>query len=86
MKRFLYTILALSTLVSCNNPTTVDKPQAIALDGYAQKGQLIKGSQITAYALDTALVATGESFPATIADDMGAFAINGKSTAQYETK
>lgn len=83
MKRFLYAILALSTLVSCNNPTTIDKPQAISLDGYAQKGQLIKGSQITAYALDTSLVATGESFPATIADDMGAFAINGKSTAQY---
>ena len=53
------------------------------IQGFAQKGQLIKGSHITAYALGANLVATGESFPAQISDDMGSFIVNGKTSAPY---
>lgn len=54
-----------------------------SITGFAQKGQLAKGSQVTAFAMDSDLVATGESFPANISDDRGAFSINGKTTAPY---
>ena len=84
MKRYFIAILiALFVFVGCTPPTPESNPQTISLSGYAQKGQLIKGSQISVYALDENLVATGESFPATISDDMGSFAINGKSDAPF---
>ncbi|MDE5787833.1 MAG: hypothetical protein K2H79_04740 [Bacteroidaceae bacterium] len=54
-----------------------------SMAGYAQKGQFIKGSSITAYALNNDLSATGESFPGTIKDDLGAFAISSKVAAPY---
>ena len=53
------------------------------LKGYAQKGQFIKGSQVTAFAVGADMVATGESFPANISDDLGTFAITGKTEAPY---
>ncbi len=84
MKRYFIAILiALFVFVGCTPPTPESNPQTISLSGYAQKGQLIKGSQISVYALGENLVATGESFPATISDDMGSFAINGKSDAPF---
>ena len=60
-----------------------DSPKAVVINGYAQKGQLIKGSQITAFALDDALVATGLSFPASISDDLGAFTLDIKAASPY---
>lgn len=53
------------------------------LKGYAQKGQFIKGSQVTAFAVGADMVATGESFPANISDDLGTFTITGKTEAPY---
>ena len=88
MKKFL--ILATALLAfAC---TKADDPNgdnggngknSCSLSGFAQKGQLAKGSQVTAFAIGKDLVATGESFPANISDDRGAFAINGQSTAPY---
>lgn len=53
------------------------------IEGYAQKGQLIKGSQVTAFVLDQDLKATGKSYPANISDDLGAFAVDVKVEEPY---
>ena len=53
------------------------------IEGYAQKGQLIKGSQVTAFVLDEDLKATGKSYPANISDDLGAFAVDVKVEEPY---
>ena len=92
MRKLFIPMLASLIIFACTKPEentgntnngTEDNPSVIAgeIQGFAQKGQLIKGSQITAYALGEDLVATGESFPAQISDDMGAFKINGRTTA-----
>ena len=89
MKKF-WPLLAISLLLlSCgkdpkggNNDTDPNKVQC-NLKGYAQKGQFIKGSQVTAFAVGADMVATGESFPANISDDLGSFAITGKTEAPY---
>lgn len=92
MKKFILTALSIFALVSCygnlntdngedgNNPSN---PIIGLVSGVAQKGQLAKGSQVTAFALDENLIATGESFPANISDALGSFSVNGKTTAPY---
>ena len=92
MKKFILTALSIFALVSCygnlntdngedgNNPSN---PIIGLVSGVAQKGQLAKGSQVTAFALDENLIATGESFPANISDDLGSFSVSGKTTAPY---
>lgn len=60
-----------------------ETPQDCNIQGFAQKGQFVKGSQVTAFAVGEDLVATGESFPANISDDLGAFGITGKTNAPY---
>lgn len=64
------------------NDNTTDT-ETIRIKGYAQKGQLIKGSHITAFALNSNLVATGDSYPSEIADNVGSFVINAKNSAPY---
>ena len=59
-------------------PDTPVSPQYAHIEGYVQKGQLVKGSQVTAFVLDQQLKATGNSYPANISDDLGAFAIDVK--------
>lgn len=92
MKKLFIPLLACLVIFACAKPEdntdnttdgTEDNPSIIAeeIHGFAQKGQLIKGSQITAYALGSDLIATGESFPAQISDDMGTFKIIGRTTA-----
>ena len=54
-----------------------------SIAGYVQKGQFIKGSTISAYALNDKLIATGESFPSVIKDDLGSFAISAEVAAPY---
>ena len=89
MKRIHLIFLTALTMFSCgkideNSNGNNDKENATcSVSGYAQKGQLVKGSQITAFAIGEDLIATGESFPANISDDMGAFAITGKTSAPY---
>ncbi|MBQ9362857.1 MAG: hypothetical protein IJT97_05465 [Bacteroidaceae bacterium] len=46
------------------------------ITGVAQKGQFIKGSPITIYAMDNNLNATGLSYPTQTMDDMGSFAVS----------
>ena len=60
-----------------------DTSKECDIQGYAQKGQFVKGSQVTAFAVGQDLVATGESFPSNISDDLGAFEITGKTKAPY---
>lgn len=84
MKFWKYTpflLSALFTFSSCEEkpieePDGPGSPQYAHIEGYAQKGQLVKGSQVTAFVLDQQLKATGKSYPANISDDLGAFAID----------
>lgn len=92
MKKYLLYILPLLAVISCQKTETGNgdnggkeeqTPTTCSVSGFAQKGQLAKGSQVTAFATGADLVATGESFPANIADDRGSFAIGGKTQAPY---
>lgn len=87
MKSPLAFLSVISVIVACgktdgNNPDGGEK-QTCSVTGFAQKGQLVKGSQVTAFAYDEDLIATGESFPANISDDLGSFSITGKTDAPY---
>lgn len=89
MKKFWFLAAISVLLISCGkDPQGGDegketKEVQCNLKGYAQKGQFIKGSQVTAFAVGADMVATGESFPANISDDLGTFAITGKTEAPY---
>ena len=85
MKKYLLIALAALALATCEKtPGEEDNtPKDRSIQGYAQKGQFVKGSQVTAFAVGSDLVATGESFPANISDDLGAFSISGKSAAPF---
>ena len=86
MKHILPIIFFFFCLTACekkNGNKDVKSPSVCSLSGYAQKGQFVKGSQITAFVLDSDLIATGESFPANVSDDKGSFSISGKSAAQF---
>ena len=60
-----------------------NKEIEVSIVGCAQKGQFTKGSQLTAFGMDENLVATGQSFPGTISDDMGNYVISGKTSNRY---
>ena len=85
MKKYLLIALAALTLAGCEKNPDVESstPKERNLTGFAQKGQFVKGSQVTAFAVGSDLVATGESFPASISDDLGAFGIAGKTAAPF---
>ena len=84
MKRLLYLAMALAIVACEKNPDAESStPKERNLTGFAQKGQFVKGSQVTAFAVGSDLVPTGESFPANISDDLGAFGITGKTTAPF---
>lgn len=84
MKLWKTSLLLLSSLfafASCEEEPIVeaDDPRSnkyAHIEGYVQKGQLVRGSQVTAFVLDHELKATGKSYPANISDDLGAFAID----------
>ena len=88
MKKFLFLAMALAIVACSKDPENSgddNQPKEVQcnLKGYAQKGQFVKGSQVTAFAVGTDMVATGESFPANISDDLGSFSIKGKTEAPY---
>ena len=60
-----------------------NEPVSFSITGSAQKGPFTKGSYITAFPLDSNLVATGQSFPGTIIDNLGNFKINCECSAPY---
>lgn len=53
-----------------------EETQAGIVSGVAQKGQLLRGSSVTIYALDKNLNATGLSYPTQTTDDLGSFAVS----------
>lgn len=85
MKKYLLIALAALALAACEKtPGEEDNtPKDRSIQGFAQKGQFVKGSQVTAFAIGKDLIATGESFPANISDDLGAFSISGKTGSPY---
>ena len=88
MKKILLISAALLSLACSKNEgpnggNGEDTSKTCSVSGYAQKGPLSKGSQVTAFAVGKDLVATGESFPANISDDRGAFTVSGETSAPY---
>lgn len=80
--KLVFTLLSIGILISCEkeNKNVISNASIV---GYVQKGQFIKGSTITAYALNDRLIATGESFPSVIKDDLGSFVISAEVAAPY---
>lgn len=90
MRKFMnYSLLTLLVMMSCviiscgsdngregagGSENNGDK-RVSAISGVAQKGQFLKGSSITIYALDQNLNATGLSYPTQTTDDMGTFSV-----------
>lgn len=92
MKKYFLSALAIWAIVACGGNLNPDNggnnndpsnPVVCKVSGVAQKGQLAKGSQVTAFALDENLVAAGESFPANTSDDLGSFTVSGKTASPY---
>ena len=95
MKKYLFSkisfILVMSvfmTMTSCEKDNESDSGMKDStLRGYVQKGQLIKGSTLTAFSLNQDMASTGESFPSSIKDDLGSFNLSMTSHAPfYELK
>ena len=90
MKRLSLILAAILPMlfVACEGEKTDEnnsKPNKteISAAGFAQKGQLIKGSSVTAFGLDENLKATGASFPTSITDDLGSFALEAVGDVKY---
>ena len=81
----VFLLSAVVALTSCDRGPldSEGKTISVSISGSAQKGQFTKGSQLTAFAVNADLVATGESFPGSISDDMGRFSISGECSAPY---
>ncbi len=56
------------------------------ISGVAQKGQFLKGSSVTIYALDKTLSASGLSYPTQTTDDMGSFTITNVNANYIDIK
>ena len=86
MKKHFVALLAVAlTLVSCQYLPFDDSQSGndCRISGYAQKGQLNKGSQVTAFEIDANMVATGKSYPANITDALGSFSFAANVEAPY---
>ena len=88
--KFLHALISFLAVIILFVPSSCDKGGdlqeenvLVSITGRAQKGQFTKGSQLTAFGLNGKLVATGKSFPGSITDDMGNFAISGESVGPY---
>ncbi len=79
---FAVALLAVLMFVACEEDKVSGETENRFV-GCAQKGQMIKGASITAYALDERLMATGESFPGVIKNDLGSFDISTRTIAPY---
>ena len=88
--KFLHALISFLAVIILVVPSSCDKGGdlqeenvLVSITGRAQKGQFTKGSQLTVFGLNGKLVATGKSFPGSITDDMGNFAISGESIGPY---
>lgn len=100
MKRTLFLLISLIlvfAIVSCGGDSEIadsnQNPEVQqttnrkgVLSGVAQKGQFLKGSSITIYALDNNLNATGLSYPTQIIDYMGSFRVEGVNAEYVDIK
>ena len=83
-KIVLYFLLIVTACVGeISNNNEQDEAQTVNIWGVAQKGQLVKGSQVTAYALNNNLYSSGQSYPAAISDDLGSFRISATTGGKY---
>lgn len=79
-------VMLVATFLSCSDHDTDEKTDGevkYKITGAVQKGPFIKNSQITIFALNDDLSATGESYPEQIADDSGNFSINSLIKTNY---
>lgn len=88
MKKTLFFLACLATLIACSkdggNEEKLQEHKTGYISGFAQKGYLVEGSQITAFAFNNEVEPTGESFPANIKGCLGGFSImTGKTDAAY---
>lgn len=65
------------------NTESEDSHITYKMHGVAQKGQLIRGSLVTAFGLSSEMEATDECFHSQVTDDMGSFVISSKTSASY---
>lgn len=56
------------------------------ISGVAQKGQFLRGSSVTIYALDKNLDASGLSYPTQTTDDMGSFTVSNVDASFIDVK
>lgn len=63
-----------------------EKQRNGVISGVAQKGQFLKGSSVTIYALDKTLSASGLSYPTQTTDDMGSFTITNVNADYIDVK
>lgn len=63
-----------------------EKQRNGVISGVAQKGQFLKGSSVTIYALDKTLSASGLSYPTQTTDDMGSFTITNVNADYIDIK
>ena len=94
MSRF-YTIIAfLATLSFCVSSCGDDDEEDVGgegkyegtISGVAQKGQFLRGSSVTIYALDKNLDATGLSYPTQTTDDLGSFTVSNVNASYIDVK
>ena len=74
-----FLVMVVVSFFSCSDHTDdegTDGENKCKVVGAVQKGPFLKGSQITVFALNKDLLATGESYPSQISDDLGAFSIS----------
>lgn len=81
--KFIFALISVVIIVSCGKDDGKDVISDFSIAGYVQKGQFIKGADVTAYSLNSELRATGESFSGAIKDDLGSFGILTKTEAPY---
>lgn len=62
--KFIFALISVVIIVSCGKDDGKDVTSDFSIAGYVQKGQFIKGANVTAYSLNSELRATGEPLSA----------------------
>lgn len=83
MRKIVTCFLLMGLFAACAGENEQNEDQTVNIQGAAQKGQLVKGSQVTAYSLNNNLLSIGQSYPAAISDDLGSFQISATTGGKY---